>query len=58
MDRPGLGALLAARSLLRARGGYLLVRNPPPRVCWMLAHFNVTDLIEPATQNATLGSAS
>jgi hypothetical protein len=37
---------------LRARGGDLLVRNPPPRVRWMLARFHLSDLIEPAPQNA------
>jgi anti-anti-sigma factor len=56
MDAAGLGALVTARSLLRARCGDLLVRNPPPRVAWMLALFDLTDLIEPATQNATRGS--
>ena len=56
MDAAGLGALIKARSLLRARGGDLLVRNPPPRVGWMLARFDLTDLIEPATHNGSSGS--
>jgi anti-sigma B factor antagonist len=47
MDGSGLGALIEARTLLKAAGGELLVRNPSEMVRWMLGHFKLTDMLEP-----------